>query len=102
MDGMNNAGMNTAQSGQHNMLDKSDRQFDNGIKWIGSMAPRAVVGTRQNIEVIAEYDYSKYGIRVEVLEYQKLLGNTNVFAAQNLYFMNEDKVVIPTLIFFLL
>lgn len=89
----NNMGdINTASAGQHNMLDKSDRQINNGINWIGSMAPRAVVGTRQNVKVIEEYDYSKYGLRVEVLEYQKLLGNTNVFAAQNLYFMNEANI----------
>lgn len=82
----------TAQSGHTNVLDKSDRQINNGIQWIGAMAPHAVVGTRQNIEVIAEYDYSKYGMRVEVLEYQKLQGNTNVFAAQNLYFMSEANI----------
>lgn len=93
MGSMNNMGdIDTASAGQRNMLDKSDRQINNGIKWIGSMAPRAVVGTRQNVKVIEEYDYSKYGLRVEVLEYQKLLGNTNLFAAQNLYFMNEANI----------
>ena len=91
MDGnMNN--INAAQSGQNNMLDKSDRQTNQGIKWIGNMAPHAVVGTRQNVRVIEEYDYSKYGMRVEVLEYQKLLGSTNVYAAQNMYFMNDANI----------
>lgn len=89
MDGMN---INSAQSGQATYLDKSANQMGEGVKWIGNMAPRAVVGNRENIKVIAEYDYSKYGIRVEILEYQKLMGNTNVYAAQNMYFMNEANI----------
>lgn len=52
----------------------------------------SVIGTRKNIEIIDSYDYSKYGIHVEVIEYQKLLGCTNINAAQSLWFMNEENI----------
>ena len=60
--------------------------------WYGNLAPGAVVGTRDNIKIIDNFDFSKYGIRVEVLEYQQLLGNTNIYTSQQLWFMKETNI----------
>lgn len=47
-------------------------------------------GTRENIKVIEEY--GKNGLRVEVLEYEKLLGISNPSMAQQVYFMEKQNI----------
>lgn len=66
------------------------QQFDS--MWRGNMAPGAVVGTRDNIKIIENVEFPQYGVRVEVLEYQELKGNTNIYAAQSLWFMKETNI----------
>lgn len=51
---------------------------------------RKAAGTRENIKVIEEY--SSNGLRVEVLEYQKLLGISNTSMAQAVYFMEKQNI----------
>lgn len=48
------------------------------------------IGTRENIHVIEEY--SSNGLRVEVLEYDKLLGLSNTSMAQEVYFMEKKNI----------
>ena len=57
--------------------------------WTGALAPGRAVGGRKNVRIVGNYDFSKYGIRIEVLEYEKLLGCTNTVVAQRLWYMNE-------------
>lgn len=54
-------------------------------------SPSRLIGTRDknNIKVIHKESYPNYGVDVEIIEYQKLLGNTNANVAQKLYFMDE-------------
>ena len=49
-----------------------------------------VIGTRENISVIDTGQCG--GMRVEVLEYQKLLGSTNTDAVMDLYFMSKQNI----------
>lgn len=51
---------------------------------------RTAIGTRENIRVIEEFESG--GLRVEILEYQKLLGLSNAYMAQQLHFMEEQNV----------
>lgn len=51
---------------------------------------KTATGTRENIKVIEEY--SSNGLRVEVLEYQKLLGISNTSMAQAVYFMEKQNI----------
>lgn len=71
-----------------------NKQADNqgGLQWVGNMKHGAIIGTRKNIKIISSIEYPQYGIRVEVLEYQKLLGSTNIYGAQSLWFMNEANI----------
>lgn len=51
---------------------------------------KTATGTRENVKVIEEYESG--GLRVEVLEYQKLLGISNASMAQQIYFMEEQNI----------
>ncbi|MCI7814634.1 MAG: AIM24 family protein [Lachnospiraceae bacterium] len=51
---------------------------------------KTATGTRENIKVIEEYESG--GLRVEVLEYEKLLGISNASMAQQVYFMEEQNI----------
>ncbi len=51
---------------------------------------KTAVGTRENIRVIEEYESG--GLRVEVLEYEKLLGLSNAAMAQQVYFMEKQNI----------
>lgn len=48
------------------------------------------IGTRENIKVLEEFKSG--GLKVEVLEYEKLLGLDNVNMAQTVYFMEKQNV----------
>lgn len=51
---------------------------------------KTAAGTRENINVIEEYSSGR--LRVEVLEYEKLLGLSNPSMAQQIYFMEKQNV----------
>jgi uncharacterized protein (AIM24 family) len=51
---------------------------------------KTAVGTREHVRVIEEYESG--GLRVEILEYEKLLGLQNPGMAQRLYFMEKQHI----------
>lgn len=51
---------------------------------------KTALGTRENIRVIEEFQSG--GLRVEVLEYEKLLGISNPSMAQQVYFMEKQNI----------
>ncbi|MEG0962228.1 MAG: AIM24 family protein [Lachnospiraceae bacterium] len=51
---------------------------------------KTAAGSRENIQVIEEY--TSGGLRVEVLEYEKLLGISNASMAQSVYFMEHQNI----------
>lgn len=51
---------------------------------------KTATGTRDNIRIIEEY--SSGGLKVEVLEYEKLLGLSNASMAQQIYFMEKQNI----------
>lgn len=79
-----------------------NKQTNSNNMWQGNMAPGAVVGTRENIKIIDSYDFSKYGIRVEIMEYQNLLGSTNTYGAQALWFMKEANIKCRQIAFYII
>lgn len=48
------------------------------------------IGSRENVRVIEEYQSG--GLRVEVLEYEKLLGLSDMSMAQSIYFMEKQNI----------
>lgn len=50
----------------------------------------SAVGTRENIKIIDSAESG--GVRVEVMEYQRLLGSTSTSAAMDLYFMEKQNI----------
>ena len=46
--------------------------------------------TRENVKVIEEF--TSGGLKVEVLEYEKLLGLSNASMAQQIYFMEQQHI----------
>ena len=51
---------------------------------------RTAIGTRENMRVLEEFESG--GLRVEVLEYEKLCGLTDVSMAQAVYFMEQQHI----------
>lgn len=51
---------------------------------------RTAKGTREHIRIIEEYESG--GLRVEILEYEKLLGISNSAMAQQVYFMEKQNI----------
>lgn len=51
---------------------------------------RTAIGTRQNIKVLDSYE--KQGLKIEVLEYQKLLGLSNPAEASRMYFTEKQNI----------
>lgn len=60
--------------------------------WRGNLAPGKAIMGRDNIKIIRNYDFSQYGIRVEVMEYERLLGSTNTLTAQRLWYMKDANI----------
>lgn len=48
------------------------------------------IGTRQNVEVIDSSESQNF--RVEVMQYNKLLGSSNAYTAQRLYYMEKQNI----------
>lgn len=51
---------------------------------------KTATGTRENVKVIEEF--TSGGLKVEVLEYEKLLGLSNASMAQQIYFMEQQHI----------
>ena len=51
-----------------------------------------VIGTRENMRVIEQRKSRSGGLTVEVLQYDNLMGMTNVNGAQRLWFMNQANI----------
>lgn len=51
-----------------------------------------VVGTRSNMRVIDRIQSSDGGLCIEVLQYDALLGETNIYAATTLWFMSQTNI----------
>ena len=51
---------------------------------------RTAIGTRENMRVLEEFESG--GLRVEVLEYEKLCGLTDASMAQAIYFMEQQHI----------
>lgn len=60
---------------------------------------RNAIGTRDNIRVIDTYD--KGDIRIDVLEYQKLLGSTDIGMAEAMYFMDKQNIKVRQIAIYL-
>ena len=50
----------------------------------------SAIGTRENIKIIDSAEYG--GVKIDVMEYQYLLGSTNTSAAMDLYFMEKQNI----------
>ncbi|MBQ7522694.1 MAG: AIM24 family protein [Clostridia bacterium] len=51
---------------------------------------RNAIGTRENVRVLEDFECG--GLRVEILEYEKLMGLTNTYMAQQVYFMEKQHI----------
>lgn len=51
---------------------------------------KSAIGTRENVKIIQQYECG--GLRVEIMEYQKLLGLTSTTMAQSVYFMEKQNI----------
>lgn len=51
---------------------------------------RSAKGTRENIRIVADYECQ--GLRVEILEYEKLKGLSDAYMAQQVYFMEQQHI----------
>ncbi|MBQ1658503.1 MAG: AIM24 family protein [Clostridia bacterium] len=51
---------------------------------------RSAIGTRENVRVLE--DFTSGGIRIEILEYQKLMGLSDVSMATQTYFMEKQNI----------
>lgn len=60
---------------------------------------KSAVGTRDNVKVIDKYQ--RKGLTIEVLEYQELLGLTDIASAQTLYFMSKQNIRIRQIALYL-
>ena len=50
----------------------------------------SAIGTRENIRIIDSAEHGK--MKVEVMEYQKLLGSTDTRAVMDMYFMEKQNI----------
>ncbi len=51
---------------------------------------RNAIGTRENVRVLEDFECG--GLRVEILEYERLDGLTNTYMAQQVYFMEKQHI----------
>ena len=78
-----NNGMNQ-QAGQQNM----SQQISDNEKFLRE----TLIGTSSNVKIVGRADYPKYGLTVNIVEYQGLQGCTNIYSAQSLWFMNQANI----------
>ena len=48
------------------------------------------IGTRENIKIIDQAENK--GMKVEVLEYQKLMGGKNTYSAERMFYMEQQNI----------
>lgn len=60
---------------------------------------KKAIGTRENLKVIEEFQNG--GLRVEVLEYEKLLGLSNAHMAQTVYYMEKQNIKVRQIALYL-
>ena len=82
--GPSNGGYNQPQGGYN--------QPQGGYNSAGANNNYDAIGTRQNIKVIDSKTSRDGTIRIDVLEYQSMLGATNTVTAQKLYFMGKQNI----------
>lgn len=51
---------------------------------------KSAIGTRENIKILEQFENG--GLRVEILQYDKLLGLTNAQMAEQIYFMEQQNI----------
>ena len=51
---------------------------------------QSAIGTRENVQVVQSFENG--GLRVEILEYQRLLGISDTAAAQRIFFMEQQNI----------
>lgn len=56
------------------------------------MVGSSAIGTRKNIKVLEELTSSSGRVNVQILEYENLLGCTNISTAMGLFFMRESNI----------
>ena len=56
------------------------------------MSRGSVIGTRNNMRIIDQIISSDGGLKVEILQYDELLGETNTQSAQKLWFMSQCNI----------
>ena len=59
----------------------------------------SAVGTRKNIQITQQFENG--GLRVEILEYQKLLGISNTATAQRVFFMEQQNIKVRQIALYL-
>lgn len=57
------------------------------------------VGTRENVKII-DQSVNK-NMKVDILEYQKLLGSTDIYAAERMYYMNQQNIKVRQIAIYL-
>lgn len=60
---------------------------------------KTAIGTRENVKILEEFESG--GLRVEVLEYEKLLGLSNSYMAEQVYFMEKQNIRIRQIALYL-
>lgn len=58
--------------------------------------PQNPIGTRDNINIISSNSYG--GVKVDIMEYQKFLGMSDVLTAQALYFMEQQNMKVRQIV----
>lgn len=60
---------------------------------------QSAIGTRENVQVVQSFENK--GLRVEILEYQKLLGISDTATAQRVYFMEQQNIKVRQIALYL-
>ena len=95
MNGVNNNSVNvskTTNPGVRPVQPTQQQQQSQGVQGNQRGLYSQIIGTRENIKLITKESYPQYGLDVEIIEYQKLLGSQNVYGAQAMWFMNEQNI----------
>lgn len=89
MDSMNNNPVNVSK----NMNQGNKPMMQNNQQPVNNQRQQSrMIGTRDNIKLLTKESYPQYGLDVEIIEYQKLLGSQNVYGAQAMWFMDEQNI----------
>lgn len=73
-------------------MDASMNQMATGHGQMNQQNNSFVIGTRANMSVIDRKKSKNGGLAVEILQYDELLGSTNTYVSQMLWFMKESNI----------